>query len=154
MSSSSFRFVTSVHVKEQVSGFQPAWLHSNLSLAVIVLRALPRVFLKSLGSPSAPLLTSYQRSHTRGCPCILLDTYTHIDLFSRDWPVADGMPRWLPAKTFIPAEAKALPHEGPLALVLKCPSSDAVQQPCRCMQADSWQWRQLALPPGKLPTRN
>ncbi|KAA6424852.1 MAG: hypothetical protein FRX49_05026 [Trebouxia sp. A1-2] len=39
---------------KEVSGFQPACLHSATSLAVILLRALPRVFLKSLGSPSAP----------------------------------------------------------------------------------------------------
>ena len=42
---------------------------------------------------------------------------------------------------------------GATALVLTC-RSDAVQQPCSCMQADSWRWRRLAQPPDKLPVRN
>lgn len=75
MSSSSFRCVTSVQVKEHVSTFQPARLHRDISLGVIVLRALPLVFLNSFGCPSVSGLTSYHKSHTRGCPCILLDTY-------------------------------------------------------------------------------
>ncbi len=34
-----------------------------------------------------------------------------------DWPSIHGIPRWLPAYNDIPAVAKALLHEGALALV-------------------------------------
>ncbi len=41
----------------------------------------------------------------------------HGSKISRDWPVVHGIPQWLPAYTYIPAKAKALPHERASALV-------------------------------------
>ena len=32
----------------------------------------------------------------------------HCMLLTCDWPIVDGMPQWLPAYIYIPAEAKAL----------------------------------------------
>ena len=40
--------------------------------------------------------------------------------FSRDWPIIHGIPRLLQAYIYIPAEAKALPREGALALEQLC----------------------------------
>ncbi len=37
--------------------------------------------------------------------------------FSRDWPIVHGIPQWLLAHIYIPAKAKALPHEAALALM-------------------------------------
>ena len=39
------------------------------------------------------------------------DHQAHLLLFSHDWPIVHGIPRWLPAYIHIPAESKALPHE-------------------------------------------
>lgn len=38
--------------------------------------------------------------------------------FGCDWPIVHSIPQWLPAQTYIPAEAKILPYDGALAFAL------------------------------------
>ncbi len=48
----------------------------------------------------------------------LCKSLQHVFTFGCDWPIVRSIPQWLPAQTYLPAEAKILPYDRALALVI------------------------------------